>query len=103
MDTDIYQEFTKSTAIYPENKALEYLSLGMTSEAGEVAGKVKKFIRDGNLSPKDVVKEIGDVLWYCARLSDELGYTMSEVLVMNRDKLVDRNNRDMIKGSGDER
>lgn len=103
MDIDIYQEFTKSTAIYPKNKAVEYLSLGMTSEAGEVAGKIKKFIRDGNISPKDVAKEIGDVLWYCARLSDELGYTMSEILVMNRDKLIDRSNRDMIKGSGDER
>ena len=65
-----YQEKCKATAIYPKKDALAYLSLGLVSEAGEVAGKVKKQIRDGTIS--NVASEIGDVLWYCAMLANEL-------------------------------
>ena len=103
-----YQEFTKQTAIYPQNKALEYLCLGLASEAGEVAGKLKKIIRDedGQVSSENsqkMVKEIGDVLWYCARLVDELGESLSEVAEQNMDKLISRKNRDTLGGSGDNR
>ena len=56
---DEYQEKAKATAIYPKKDALPYLSLGLVSEAGEVAGKIKKLIRDGTQS--DVASEIGDV------------------------------------------
>ena len=103
-----YQEFTKQTAIYPQNRALEYLCLGLASEAGEVAGKLKKIIRDedGQVSPENsqkMAKEIGDVLWYCARLVDELGGSLSEVAEQNMDKLISRKNRDALGGSGDNR
>lgn len=103
MDIDIYQEFTRSTAIYPKEDALQYLALGLASEAGEVAGKVKKLLRDGVLKDEDVISEVGDVLWYCARLLDELDTPITNCLVKNRDKLVDRQNRDAIKGEGDNR
>lgn len=103
LNIDTYQEFTRSTAIYPKDKALEYLTLGLTSEAGEVAGKLKKAIRDGVKDEKALVDEVGDVLWYAVRILDELGWDASEVLIRNRDKLIDRQNRDMIKGSGDKR
>ena len=110
-----YQEATKQTAKYPRSQALEYLSLGIASEAGEVAGKMKKWIRDDSklweierekakqewtqaMSP-----EIGDVLWYCARLADELGLDLSQIAQENMDKLLDRKARGVIGGSGDNR
>jgi NTP pyrophosphatase (non-canonical NTP hydrolase) len=103
-----YQDFTKQTAIYPQSRALEYLCLGLASEAGEVAGKLKKIIRDedGQVSPttrSQMVKEIGDVLWYCARFVDELGGSLSEVAELNMDKLISRKNREVLGGSGDDR
>lgn len=108
MDMDIYQKFTRSTAIYPGAgefaiSSLSYTTLGLNGEAGEVAEKVKKFIRDGELNRDDLVKELGDVLWYLARLSDDLGVSLNQVAVVNRDKLIDRQNRDKLKGNGDER
>ena len=63
MTADFYEERASLTAIYPKEKALEYLALGLTSEAGEVAGKVKKLIRDGKGDKKAIASEIGDVLW----------------------------------------
>lgn len=103
LDIDQYQEFTRSTAIYPKTLAVEYLALGLTSEAGEVAGKIKKLIRDKVVAKEDILAEVGDVLWYSVRLLDEIGYTASACIVHNRDKLIDRQNRSVIQGSGDKR
>lgn len=100
---DHYQRKTQETAIYPEDKALEYLALGLNGEAGEVAEKVKKHIRDGKELDEDFAKELGDVLWYLTRLVDELDADMSEVAEANLDKLFDRKERDKIQGSGDNR
>jgi len=100
---DRYQRKTQETAIYPEDKALEYLALGLNGEAGEVAEKVKKHIRDGKELDEDFAKELGDVLWYLTRLVDELDADMSEVAEANLDKLFDRKERDKIQGSGDNR
>ncbi len=96
-----YQEKCKSTAIYPKKDAIAYLSLGLVSEAGEVAGKVKKQIRDGTVS--NVASEIGDVLWYAARLADELDLSLAEIAEENMMKLLDRKARGVIGGSGDNR
>ena len=87
---DEYQN--KATAIYPKKDALPYLVLGLTSEAGEVAGKAKKLIRDGTQS--DLASEIGDVLWYCAMLANELDVNLGKIMEDNLDKLEDR--RDLI-------
>ena len=109
MDFNEYQTQTASTAIYPSTRALEYLALGVSSESGEIAGKVKKLIRDGYSKmskeewEKNLASEIGDVLWYLARLSDELGYSLEEIAQNNMDKLLDRKNRNVLKGSGDHR
>jgi len=100
---DEYQIWSRSTAIYPENEALQYLALGLCSEAGEVAGKIKKFIRDGGFSSEALEKELSDVFWYLVRLADTLGVNSSEILSMNVKKLEDRKARDVIRGSGDER
>lgn len=108
MNANEYQKRTLDTAIYPQagtGAAIElyYLSLGLTSEAGEVAGKVKKMIRDGSMDVAGMVHEIGDVLWYCARLSDALGFTLEDVLRINLAKLMKRNDNGTIQGSGDNR
>ena len=76
-DLDMYQKVAKSTAIYPREQAIIYPTLGLTGEAGEVANKVKKIIRDGtNKNNEDLVQEIsaeiGDCLWYISVLADDL-------------------------------
>jgi len=103
MKFDDYQDKTEETAIYPEDKALEYLVLGLNGEAGEVAEKLKKQIRDGKELDEDFAKELGDCVWYLARLIDELGADFSEVAEANLDKLFDRKERDKLSGSGDNR
>lgn len=106
-----YQKFTRTTAIYPQEQAAEYLTLGLVGEAGEIANKVKKVIRDqDNWSPEQfedsrqsVKKEIGDVFWYLVRLVDEMGEDAEQILQTNADKLQSRKDRGVIGGSGDER
>ena len=91
-----------------------YPALGLANEAGEVLGKIKKLIRDkditfgeiGDLPSKDRVEiadEIGDVLWYCAMLSKDLNISLNEVAYLNLDKLESRAARNKIGGSGDNR
>jgi len=96
-----YQEKCKTTAIYPKKDAIAYLSLGLVSEAGEVAGKVKKQIRDGTQS--NIASEIGDVLWYCAMLANELNVNLGKIMEDNLYKLNDRKTRGTLAGSGDNR
>ncbi len=103
MEFDDYQDKTGETAVYPEKNAVEYLALGLNGEAGEVAEKIKKSIRDDKELGNDLKDEIGDCLWYIARLLDELGYDMSEAAESNIDKLFDRKDRGKIHGSGDKR
>lgn len=104
-----YQDGACSTAIYPKHRAVEYLSLGLVGEAGEIANKVKKLIRDG-ASPEELAErkiqigyEIGDVLWYAAVLADEMGMNLGHIMENNLSKLADRKARGMIGGSGDNR
>ena len=97
-----YQIEAKKTAVFPSNKALEYLSLGLVGEAGEVANKVKKIIRDKKTNV-DVASEIGDVLWYCAALANDLGISLGKIAAQNEKKLAKRKREGMISGSGDSR
>lgn len=102
-----YQKMAMETAIYP--LPIIYPALGLAGEAGEVADKVKKVIRDKNSDFTNVdtkhaiAEEIGDVLWYCATLSHDLGYSLEEIGKMNYGKLKSRMERGKIHGSGDER
>lgn len=104
-----YQSAACDTAIFPKHKAMEYLTLGLTGEAGEIANKVKKLIRDGAseeelLDRKNQVGyEIGDVLWYCAVLADEMGMDLGHIMEKNIEKLQDRKARGKLGGSGDNR
>ena len=100
---DAYQDFTDDTAIYPEDKGLEYTALGLASEAGEFAGKVKKMIRDKTYDTEAMIAELGDVLWYVARAAAELDVHLSDVAKDNIEKLKSRKERNVLSGSGDTR
>lgn len=106
MDMNEYQQRAKETAIYPSEQGMVYTTLGLNGEAGEVAEKIKKMIRDEipiNECIGDIAKELGDVLWYLANLSAEVGLTLNTVAKANLIKLKNRQERNAIKGSGDER
>lgn len=102
-DWDWFQAECMKTAIYPEQHGLQYTALGMASEAGEVAGKIKKYMRDGVIDDMATAMEVFDVLWYCAAFLDELGYDMSEVVYKGFEKLRSRQERGTLGGSGDSR
>ncbi len=106
MTLNEYQQKALETAIYPT--PIIYPALGLCGESGEVADKVKKVIRDNNsefTSEKkaEIAKEIGDVLWYCATLSKDLGYTLDEIAEINYQKLHSRQLRGKLGGNGDNR
>jgi len=108
-----YQEVAKSTAIYPESgtgsfNAVSYTILGLSNEAGEVAGKLKKIWRDkGGVidqeAKTEIGKELGDVLWYLSAAAEELGIELNDTASQNLHKLLDRQKRGVIGGSGDNR
>jgi len=98
-----YQDMAASTAIYKVEHQVIYPALGLAAEAGEVANKVKKILRDGNFDRAAIADEIGDCLWYIAALCRDLNIDMSEVANNNLAKLRDRKKRNALKGSGDKR
>ena len=107
-DLDMYQKVALTTAIYPREQAIIYPTLGLTGEAGEVANKVKKIIRDdGNKINESLVQEIsaeiGDCLWYISVLADDIGCKLSDIANTNLIKLENRKKKGTIKGSGDKR
>ena len=107
-DLDMYQQVAKSTAIYPREQAIIYPTLGLTGEAGEVANKVKKIIRDGSNSKdeklvSEIKAEIGDCLWYIAVLADDFNIKLSDIASANIEKLANRQKKGTIQGSGDTR
>lgn len=113
MKLNDYQDRTWRTAKYPHAGesdiiSLTYVSLGLGGESGEVQEKVKKALRDDNGVVTDatrvgIAKELGDVLWYVARVAAEIDITLEDVAKMNLNKLADRLERGVIGGSGDDR
>ena len=106
MTLNEYQQKALETAIYPT--PIIYPALGMCGEAGEVADKVKKVLRDNKSDftdekKEEIAKEVGDVLWYCATLAYDLGYSLEQIGDMNYQKLHSRQLRGKIGGSGDNR
>lgn len=104
-----YQEESKRTAKYPD-KGNNYIypTLGLVGEAGEIAEKIKKIIRDDNSivsseKKEEIKKELGDVLWYISQLSTEFDLELEDVASTNLEKLLSRLERDKISGSGDNR
>ena len=107
-DLDMYQKVALTTAIYPREQAIIYPTLGLTGEAGEVANKVKKIIRDGSDSKdeklvSEIKAEIGDCLWYIAVLANDFDIQLSDIASTNLEKLEKRKEKGTIHGSGDNR
>lgn len=108
-----YSAAAAATAIYPGEgrqglTGIIYTTLGLTNEAGEVAGKLKKIMRDGDGIITDahreaLASEAADTLWYLDRLAAELGTTLEALATANAAKLADRMERGVIQGSGDNR
>jgi len=109
MDFNDYQGSALITAIYPNRGVnFTYPALGLAGEAGEVADKLKKVIRDHGGVLTDpvrdaVAKELGDVLWYVAVLAAEIDYDLNTIAQANLNKLASRQERGVISGSGDNR
>lgn len=101
---DGYQLKAMKTAIYPEKTALQYLSLGLSSEVGEFNGKLAKWLRkDGEYPKEDIIDELGDVLWFVSELARLHNTDLSVLAQRNLDKLSSRQERGVLKGSGDNR
>ena len=109
MELSDYQRRSRATAMYPQlGDNLTYPALGLCGEAGEAAEKVKKAIRDdGGVLTEErraaLAAELGDVLWYVAQLATEAGLDLDAVAAGNLDKLLSRRERDVLRGSGDDR
>lgn len=106
-----YQALAKRTAVYPDQGrmlGMLYAVIGLADEVGEVAGKVKRALRDdgGVLTEarrEELLAELGDVLWYVAMLADEVGSPLAQVAAMNIAKLAGRAAAGTIHGEGDKR
>lgn len=111
MQMNEYQIEAGETAIYPGKKALMgkmYCALKLNGEAGEVAEKIGKVIRDNQSAFQpdktlEIVKELGDVLWYIAALANEFGFTLEQVAQLNIEKLKKRQQTNKLHGEGDNR
>jgi len=99
-----YQISAKATAVYNPDHKVTYPALGLAGESGEVAEKVKKWLRgDKALDREGLLKELGDVLWYLSALATDLGFSLEEVAQANVNKLLDRKSKGTLKGDGDNR
>ena len=109
MNFTAYQNLAKKTAIYPNiGNNIQYPTLGLCGETGEVAEKVKKIIRDkdgvfDSADQEEITKELGDCLWYLANIAKEFGIDLQDVAITNIDKLQSRQKRSVLKGNGDNR
>lgn len=114
MNFSEYNKISSETLFYPQKPNGElsiapmYLALGVTGEGGELGEKIKKVYRDyGGIftqeSILEIKKEVGDVLWYLNRLSEELGFTLESAAELNVTKIQDRIKREVLRGQGDNR
>ncbi len=109
MTFEEYQKLSRETAVYPnKGKNFIYPTLGLVGEAGEVAEKIKKILRDGGgliteEKRMELAKELGDVLWYVAQLGTEIGLSLEQIAGGNLAKLKSRQERGMLHGVGDNR
>ena len=109
MDFKTYQEQSRKTATYPDiGYNFVYPTLGLAGESGEVVEKIKKIIRDKNgvideNAKLEIMKEMGDVLWYLSQLATELNLSLDEIADGNLKKLFSRKERNKLHGNGDNR
>tara|TARA_R100001480_G_scaffold122075_1_gene120612 strand:- start:1236 stop:1622 length:387 start_codon:yes stop_codon:yes gene_type:complete len=101
---NFYSKFVEEKIFTKGRDRLVENALGLVGEAGEVSEKIKKIFRDKNkFSDEEVLKELGDVLFYTVALSNIFNGDLRRIMEMNMDKLNDRQQRGVLKGSGDNR
>ena len=101
-----YQLKAVKTAVYPKKYAVSYAALGLAEEAGEVAGKIAKMMRDGipmQDQKQAIAAEMGDVLWMLAALAHDCGLSLQTIAEMNVEKLKKRQEANTLHGEGDNR
>jgi NTP pyrophosphatase (non-canonical NTP hydrolase) len=117
-----YQEAARKTAIYPRSFSVIYPAIGLGGESGEVLEKIKKIIRDTpqeSMPPtadgvmkliripedrkQELLKELGDVLWYVSNIASDLEVPLEDIAELNIRKLQSRKDRGAVQGSGDNR
>lgn len=110
MNFNDYQKSALTTAIFNQDPLMDKTiwAMGISGEAGELLDKWKKIVayKDGKISEEDkgqMIKEMGDVLWYVALFAHSLGLSLEEVVDVNLKKLADRKKRGVTKGEGDNR
>ena len=108
MNFSDYQSKAKETAIYPDEFKVTYPALGLAGEAGEIANKVKKILRDdgGHVTEKrreSLKSELSDCMWYIAALATDLGLNLDDIARDNIEKLASRQERGVLQGEGDTR
>lgn len=101
-DFSDYEKFVVNMKVYPEKGKIIYPGLALGEEAGEVQGKLAKWMRgDKELDPNAVALELGDVFWQLTALATDLGYSLRDIALMNVDKLTSRKERGVLRGEGD--
>jgi NTP pyrophosphatase (non-canonical NTP hydrolase) len=101
---DFYSGWVEKKILTKDQERLVENTLGLVGEAGEVAEKIKKLIRDNNkYANEEIMKELGDVVFYATALANIYGRGLQEVLELNIQKLDDRQKRNKLRGSGDNR
>ena len=98
-----YQEAALTTAVYPKTSGRVYLTLGLCGEAGELANKAKKEIRDNVDKSDELRDELSDCLWYVSCLANDLGVSLEDLAKQNLEKLRGRKARGTLGGDGDVR
>jgi len=102
--TEIYSDWVEKKILTSGNDRLYENTLGLVGEAGEVAEKMKKLLRDSSrFTNEEIMKELGDVVFYATALANIYGKGLREVIDLNMKKLDDRQKRGKLKGSGDNR
>jgi len=106
-DFDSYQSHVAATAQHSNHLDVDFFAIGIAGETGELCEKVKKWKRgDFELDAphkEEMAKELGDILWFISRCAEKLGYSLSDVVRLNNEKLADRRARSVTRGEGDNR
>ena len=103
-----YQDSARKTSNYSDKYRLLYPAMGLAGEAGEVANKIQKLMRDKDMILDEddrlsLAKELGDCLWFISAMADDLEYDIEDIAKINIEKLASRYSRGLIGGSGDNR
>jgi len=98
-----YQDWVESMMLTRGETRMLENTLGLVGEAGEIAEKIKKYLRDNFIKEEELQKELGDVLFYWIALHNYFDLDPAETVIQNILKLENRKLNNTLKGSGDDR